>query len=93
VYSLNLVGRSNQYDLWVTFNERAGLGAGMILVLDDQKGEPREIRKLSCCFHVDPGESVALMRGDSFVTRKRLWFLSQWNGEWPARAQPFPWTQ
>ena len=33
------------------------------------------------------------MRGDSFVTRKRLWFLSQWNGEWPLRAQPFPWTQ
>src|ERR1019366_3852378 len=49
--------------------------------------------ELACCFHIDSGESVALMRGDSFVTRKRLWFLSQWNGEWPLRAQPFPWTQ
>ena len=93
VYSLNLLGRANQYDLWTTFDERAGPGAGLILVLDDQKGEPREIRKLACCFHIDPGESVALMRGDSPVTRKRLWFLSQWNGEWPQRSQPFPWTQ
>ena len=93
VYSLNLMGRANQYDLWTTFQEHAGPGAGMILVLDDEKGEPREIRKLACCFHIDSGESVALMRGDSFVTRKRLWFLSQWNGEWPLRTQPFPWTQ
>jgi 4-amino-4-deoxy-L-arabinose transferase-like glycosyltransferase len=93
VYSLNLLGRANQYDLWTTFDEHAKPGAGMILVLDDQKGEPREVRKLACCFHVESGESVALMRGDSFVTRKRLWFLSQWNGEWPSRAQPFPWTQ
>ncbi len=93
VYSLNLVGRANQYDLWTTFEEYAGPGAGLILVLDDEKGEPREIRKLACCFHIDSGESVALMRGDSFITRKRLWFLSQWNGEWPLRAQPFPWTQ
>jgi hypothetical protein len=36
---------------------------------------------------------VALWRGDSLVARKRLWFLSRWNGEWPLRAQPFPWTQ
>lgn len=93
VYSLNLMGRANQYDLWSTFDEVASPGAGMILVLDDENGEPREIRKLACCFHIDPGESVALMRGDSFVARKRLWFLSQWNGEWPLRAQPFPWTQ
>jgi 4-amino-4-deoxy-L-arabinose transferase-like glycosyltransferase len=93
VYSLNLEGRANQYDLWTTFAEHAGPGAGLILVLDEEKGEPREIRKLACCFHIDSGESVALMRGDSFITRKRLWFLSQWNGEWPQRAQPFPWTQ
>jgi hypothetical protein len=97
VYSLNLMGRANQYDLWSTFQEFASPGAGLILVLDDEDGgpqtEPREIRKLACCFHIDPGESVALMRRDSPVTRKRLWYLSQWNGEWPLRAQPFPWTQ
>ena len=66
----------------------------MILVLDDEKSEPREIKRaLRAASMSTPGESVALMRGDSFVARKRLWFLSQWNGEWPARAQPFPWTQ
>ena len=93
VYSLNLMGRANQYDLWTTFTETATAGASMILVLDEEKGEPREIRKLACCFHIDEGESVALMRGDSFVTRKRHWFLTSWNGEWPLRTQPFPWTQ
>jgi 4-amino-4-deoxy-L-arabinose transferase-like glycosyltransferase len=93
VFSLNLLGRANQYDLWMTFNERATPGASLILVLDDEPGQPREIRKLACCFHVDPGESVGLMRRDSFVARKRLWFLTNWTGEWPLRTQPFPWTQ
>jgi 4-amino-4-deoxy-L-arabinose transferase-like glycosyltransferase len=93
VFSLNLLGRANQYDLWPTFSDQAGPGASLILVLDEENGQPREIRKLACCFHIDPGESVALMRRDSFVARKRLWFLSNWNGEWPLRTQPFPWTQ
>jgi 4-amino-4-deoxy-L-arabinose transferase-like glycosyltransferase len=92
VFSLNLVGRANQYDLWTTFNEKAGPGASLILVLDDESGQPRDIRKLACCFHIDPGETVALMRRDAIVARKRLWFLSDWNGEWPLRTQPFPWT-
>jgi 4-amino-4-deoxy-L-arabinose transferase-like glycosyltransferase len=92
VFAFNLVGRPNQYDLWRTFPERATSGSTLLLVLDDEAQEPRVIRKLSCCFHIDQGESVALMRRDQLVTRKRLWLLSNWNGEWPRRDQPFPWT-
>jgi 4-amino-4-deoxy-L-arabinose transferase-like glycosyltransferase len=92
VYSLNLSGRPNQYDLWVTFPERATAGAYLILVLDDEATEPHIIRRLNCCFHIDQGEGIALMRGSSFISRKRLWFLYDWTGEWPKRAQPFPWT-
>ena len=92
VYSLNLSGRPNQYDLWVTFPERAKSGAVLMLLLDDESTEPRIIRRLNCCFHIDQGESIAMMRGSSFISRKRLWYLSGWTGEWPPRAQPFPWT-
>jgi hypothetical protein len=92
VFSLNLVGRPNQYDLWSTFPERAGGGAALLLVLDDEPNEPRIIRKLSCCFRrIDAGESVALVRGEDVAARKRLWFLQGWSGEWPRRDQPFPW--
>ena len=93
VFSLNLTGRPNQYDLWGTFPERAHAGATLLLVLDDESTEPRVIRKLSCCFgRIDERESVALARRDAVAARKRLWVLSGWNGEWPRRDQPFPWT-
>ena len=92
VFSFNLTGRPNQYDLWRTFPERGTPGATVLLVLDDESQEPPLIHKLSCCFHIDQGESVALMRRDELVSRKRLWLLSSWNGEWPHREQPFPWT-
>ena len=92
VFSLNLTGRPNQYDLWGTFPERAEAGASLMLVLDDERTEPRVIRKLLCCFQrIDQGESVALVRGEDVAARKRLWFLQGWNGEWPRRDQPFPW--
>jgi 4-amino-4-deoxy-L-arabinose transferase-like glycosyltransferase len=93
VFSLNLTGRPNQYDLWGTFPERAAPNASLILVLDDEPGEPRAIRKLTCCFRrIDQGESVALVRGENVAARKRLWFLQGWTGEWPRRDQPFPWV-
>ena len=91
VFSLNLVGRSNQYDLRPAFRDRAPVGATMLLVLDDETNEPRVIRKLTCCFRrIDQGEMVALVRNDAVSAKKRLWLLSGWNGDWPRRDQPFP---
>ncbi len=91
VFALNLTGRANQYDLWEQFRDVAPLGATLILVLDDQREEPRVIRKLSCCFaRIDESEGVSLMRGDAVVQRKRIWILSGRNDAWPSRDQPFP---
>jgi 4-amino-4-deoxy-L-arabinose transferase-like glycosyltransferase len=91
LFSLNLTGRANQYDLWQQFNDAAPLGAILILVLDDQDEEPRVIRKLSCCFNrIDESEGVTLMRRNSVVTRKRIWILLGKRDGWPARDQPFP---
>ena len=93
VLSLNLMGRPNQYDLWDTFKGSAKIGASILLVLDDEVAEPKLIQKLNCCFQrIDQGERVAMVRDGALIARKRLWFLGVWNGEWPTRAQPFPWT-
>lgn len=91
VYALNLTGRANQYDLWEQFRDVAPLGSTLILVLDDERDEPRVIRKLSCCFaRIDESEGVSLMRGGELVQRKRVWILSGKNDGWPSRDQPFP---
>ena len=91
VYSLNLTGRANQYDLWPKFYDEAPLGSTLILVLDDERTEPRVIRKLSCCFaRIDESEGVMLMRGASLVEKKRVWILFGKKDGVPPRDQPFP---
>jgi hypothetical protein len=91
VYALNLTGRANQYDLWTQFKDDAPLGSTLILVLDDERNEPRVIRKLSCCFaRIDQSEGVSLMRGSSLIERKRIWILTGKRDGWPVRDQPFP---
>lgn len=91
VFAFNLIGRANQYDLWPQPRDVFPLGASVILVLDDQRDEPRAIRKLSCCFaRIDESEGVALMRGDDSAQRKRVWILIGRRDGWPGRDQPFP---
>jgi 4-amino-4-deoxy-L-arabinose transferase-like glycosyltransferase len=91
VFSLNLTGRPNQFDLWKQFADTAPLGAALILVLDDERDEPRVIRKLFCCFtRIDESEGVALMRRSQLITRKRIWILMGKRDGWPQRDQPFP---
>ena len=90
-FAMNLTGRANQYDLWPQFVDAAPLGATLILVLDDERNEPRVIRKLGCCFmRIDESEGVMLMRGNSVVEKKRVWILSGKRDGWPVRDQPFP---
>jgi 4-amino-4-deoxy-L-arabinose transferase-like glycosyltransferase len=91
VFSVNLTGRPNQYDLWPQFREVARDGGLLVLVLDDERSEPRAIRKLSCCAaRIDQSEGVSLMRGDGVVTRKRIWLVQAKADSWPSRDQPFP---
>ncbi len=90
VYALNLTGRANQYDLWSQFRYDAPLGATIVLVLDDQRDEPRVIRKLACCFsRIDESEGISLMRAGQLIERKRVWILSGKTDGWPSRDQPF----
>jgi 4-amino-4-deoxy-L-arabinose transferase-like glycosyltransferase len=90
-FSMNLTGRPNQYDIWPQYREVAPNGALLILVLDDERAEPRVIRKLSCCVaRIDQSEGVSLMRGDGIAARKRIWILQGKGDSWPSRDQPFP---
>ena len=90
-FSMNLTGRPNQYDIWPQYREVAPNGAVLILVLDDERAEPRAIRKLSCCVaRIDQSEGVSLMRGDGIAARKRIWILQGKGDSWPSRDQPFP---
>lgn len=91
LYSLNLGARSNQYELWPGFTDRAAPGASMLLVLEEPAaGLPGPIQQLTGHFAtIEPGELVRLTRvsptrGEEYVGRRRLWRLRGWAGTWPA---------
>jgi 4-amino-4-deoxy-L-arabinose transferase-like glycosyltransferase len=89
VFSLDLGGRPNQYDLWPRFPDLAQTGDAMVLVLDDDAGTPGPITTLLPCFaSIVRGESVDLTRGGQVVTRRRIWQLGGWRGCWPGAPMP-----
>jgi len=91
VFSLDLGGRPNQYDLWPTFPQTARAGDGLVLVLDDDAGTPGPITQLLPHFaSITRGERVELRRGRELVTPRRLWLLDRWRGSWPTSAPPPP---
>ena len=89
VFSLNLGGRRNQYDLWPAFADRARRGDDLVLALDDPPDRPHPaITRLAPFFtSVERGEVVALRRsaGEPPISTRRIWTLRGWRGGWPAR--------
>jgi 4-amino-4-deoxy-L-arabinose transferase-like glycosyltransferase len=89
VFSLDIGGRPNQYDLWPGFVDRARTGDALVLVLDDDAGTPGPITALLPCFEsIVRGEAVDLTRGGQVVTRRRIWQLGGWRGCWPGVPAP-----
>ena len=87
VFALNLGARSNQYDLWPRFTERAQPGASLLLVLDEPAGgiTPGPIQRLEGHFAtITQGPLIPLHRGDEIVGRRRIWTLTGWSGTWPS---------
>ncbi len=84
VFSVNLSGRSNQYDLWPGFAAIASRGDDLVLALDETDGVHSTVTRLAPYFaHVQRGELVVLARRGDIITRRRLWILSEWRGGWP----------
>jgi hypothetical protein len=93
VFSLNLAGRGNQYDLWPRFPDVARPGDDLVLALDEVPAGERHAALVRLVPHfagVARGELVELRRraGEPPVSRRRIWTLRGWRGDWPARAVP-----
>jgi hypothetical protein len=74
VFSLNLAGRPNQYDLWPTARDSMRRGDALTAILDDVPDPPPPVARLSPHFsHVERGALVELHRGGHVVARRRLW--------------------
>jgi hypothetical protein len=85
VFSLNLAGRRNQYDLWRQFSASAKPGDALIVALDESDGPHQVIVKLTPHFESEErGALVTLPRGSRIVGTRRLWVLRGWRGTWPA---------
>jgi 4-amino-4-deoxy-L-arabinose transferase-like glycosyltransferase len=84
VFSLNITGRPNTYDLWPSFNERADARDAMILVIDEVAGTHPTLAALTPHFEgVTRGEMVTLARNGDPVKYLRIWTLDRWRGSWP----------
>ena len=74
VFSLNLAGRPNQYDLWPTARDSMRRGDALTAILDDVPDPPAPVARLSPHFsRVERGPLVELHRGGHVVARRRLW--------------------
>ncbi len=74
VFSLNLGGRPNQYDLWPTAYENVRFGDGLVATFDaDANGDSLATRVGTWFEQVKPGPLVALRRNGGLVTTRRVW--------------------
>ncbi|MFN5600026.1 MAG: glycosyltransferase family 39 protein [Gemmatimonas sp.] len=74
VFSLNLGGRTNQYDVWQNAWGRVRPGDGLVVAFDaDAKGD--SLAKVVSGWFTDTqrGALVVLRRGEGEVTRRRIW--------------------
>lgn len=90
VFSLNLGSRSNQYDLWPQFRQRAERDDALVLILDETDGtEPKPIVALAPFFaRIDQGPPIIRAAHDVLLGRQRAWLLRGWNGDWPGHSTP-----
>ena len=89
-FATNLGGRSNQYDLWPSFRQRATTGDALVLVLDESNAEePAPIVALAPYFsRIDEGPPVVRSAHGLLLGRQRAWLLRDWRGGWPGHSTP-----
>lgn len=90
VFSLNLGGRPNQFDLWATAYEKVRPGDGMVAVFDDNPaGDSLGVRVGRWFKESRRGEQVVLMREQGAVAHRRIW-LYRIATDVPPRARSLP---
>ncbi|HXT48981.1 MAG TPA: glycosyltransferase family 39 protein [Gemmatimonadaceae bacterium] len=86
-FVIDVHARRTQYDLWPDFPQRAHAGDRLVLVLGmfSAPDDDPVIAALTSHFdRVTLREVVALRRGASVRTWRRVWVLDGWHDSWPA---------
>jgi len=74
VFSLNLGGRTNQYDVWQNAYDKVRPGDGLVVAFDaTARGDSLAAVVGGWFAATRPGVTVALRRGDGVVTERRIW--------------------
>lgn len=90
VFSLNLNGRTNQFDLWETAYEKIRPGDGLIAVFDDNPAGDALAAKVGSWFRETRGGAhVVLRREGGEVAHRRIW-LYRIAHDVPPRAKALP---
>jgi len=74
VFSLNLAGRTNQFDLWDTAYDKIRPGDGLVAVFDDEiRGEKLGMQVSRWFQEYKRGDRVILRRANGEVAHRRIW--------------------
>lgn len=85
-FSLNLSGRSNQFDLWPGFAETAHPGDDLVVAVDETADTNPIIVRLAPHFDAFTRDSLVELRNrHGIVTQRRVWVMRRWRGGWPSR--------
>jgi 4-amino-4-deoxy-L-arabinose transferase-like glycosyltransferase len=84
VFSLNLSGRSNQYDLWPDFAGCARPGDNLVVAVDETSDTSPIVLRLAPFFASYARDSLVDLRNRrGLVAQRRLWVMRSWIGGWP----------
>ena len=87
VFSLNLSGRGNQFDLWPGFAETARAGDDLVVAVDETAETNPIILRLAPHFETFARDSLVDLRSrHGVVTQRRVWIMRRWLGGWPSRS-------
>ena len=86
-FSLNLSGRSNQFDLWPGFADTAHEGDDLAVAVDETADTNPIILRLAPFFETFARDSLVELRNrHGVVTQRRVWVMRRWRGGWPPRS-------
>ncbi|HKN65114.1 MAG TPA: glycosyltransferase family 39 protein [Gemmatimonadaceae bacterium] len=86
-FSLNLSGRSNQFDLWPGFADTAHEGDDLAVAVDETADTNPIILRLAPFFETFARDSLVDLRNrHGLVTQRRIWIMRRWRGGWPPRS-------
>jgi hypothetical protein len=86
-FSLNLSGRSNQFDLWPGFPATAREGDDLAVAVDETADTNPIILRLAPFFETFARDTLVDLRNrHGVVTQRRIWVMRRWRGGWPPRS-------